>query len=178
MTIDIRNTGLIAIENQSILIKFPKETIFIEKYEKFCNSTIKVIRVNEENHENDIEIIKEINRLEANDYLKFIYLVDAGDSEKIKVTPRGVDNIEYSINNSLKSDRGSYEKLSLIIGLYIIFDSIPFIGGYLKALVIVFGFSTIKSNIIGLFEHKKANAQNITFKDNKEVTVDIINNNI
>lgn len=173
--IDIRNTGLIAIENQSVLINFPEETVFVEKYEKFCNSTIKVISEKEEIHEKNIEIVIKINRLETNDNVQFTYLIDASDSGLINVNPRGVDNIEYSYDNASKKNIDNYEKLLLIIGLYIIFDTIPFFGGYLKALVIVFNFPTLKAIIMKLLQKKQNSSQNIIIKENSNMKVNINN---
>lgn len=174
--IDIKNTGLVAIENQSILINFPDETIFIEKYEKFCNSTIKIISETEDSYENNIEIVKKINRLESNDNLRFTYLVDASDSERINVQPRGVDDINYSGNNLYKSEMDIYQKFLMIIVLYIFVDSIPIIGRYLKVFVIIFNSYTITSIIMKLFNSKKIGPQNIMIQNNDDPKIKIVNN--
>ena len=169
----VKNIGTIAIREQGILLSLPKETILIDKHEVFSNSTIKVINDTETIYGDNKEIVKKIDRLEPEEYASFVYIVDTKEVEKINVKQRWESDTIYIEDNKLKSSTDIYGKLLLIIAYFIFFDSLPFVGGYFKTLVLIINFSTLKEIIVMLLTKKEAVENNIMIKGNNNLDINI-----
>lgn len=179
VTIKLTNIGLIAVENHNILISFPLETCFIEERIIPSNSTIKIVDQTKEELNDKIECTKKINRLEPNDFVEYIYMIDSIEYREVNAQVRGVDNleVEYTGKNMLGHNLDIIEFIARALALFIVFDTIPIAGNYLKALTILFSYNKVKDIVIILYNRRKSsNALVINSMNIREGSVCKINN--
>ncbi|EKV01343.1 hypothetical protein Lepto7375DRAFT_3510 [Leptolyngbya sp. PCC 7375] len=129
------NTGVVAIENQHILIKFPADCSLVDIVTEKSSQFIQ-IEQEEMRGPEALEYLYRLSRLEPSDKVALTYLIDTQATEKISCEPRGVDEIDYDYSGS-GIIRDLYQELVLYFALFVLCGSLPFIGKVFQSLVIL-----------------------------------------
>ena len=139
---EFTNTGSIAIENQQLLFRFPRDTKIVEDSKKFSTNTIGS-SADEVTGESELEIVHTLNRLEPGDSASFSFLLDTSQSNRIECLPRGVDEIDYSTTANAAASEA--QKLVAYAALFVLMGAMPFFESVFQAGVILAAGPTLLS---------------------------------
>lgn len=153
----IENSGTSAIENQSLLFSFPKETLILEKV---VEPSSPLINVSHEELNSANENLYKIDRLEQGESLTISILINAEDPESIKCTPRGVDSFDYIWGKS--GSTSDIEILVLFMAVFIFADTVPFISSVLQGLVVLASAPVIVRMARSLISNRKSHGNSVT----------------
>jgi hypothetical protein len=132
--IELKNISHLAIENQKIHIVIPINSKIVEIFETKSLESIKIDKEEILNSEKK-EIIYKIERLETNDTCTISYLLDIEDTSLINIEPRGVDNISYIYKDDI--NQFEIERTIIYIAMFIFVDTIPVLGSFIQAMIII-----------------------------------------
>lgn len=130
-----KNTGVVAIENQHLLVKLPENCSLIDIFTEKSSQVIETEQQKIQGTES-LECLHRLSRLEPSDKVTLTYMIDTQITERISCEPRGVDEIDYDYSGS-RIARDLHQSLVLYFSLFILCGSLPFIGKIFQSLVVL-----------------------------------------